>query len=126
MMAMVSLAAAGYCWFFRDSRFDPAVLVRFGDAAAAKEAFFRTMVFTTLTLSQMALVLAQRSSIDSLFRQGLLSNKPLLAAVYLPAAQEFFRTIALPAGDLAVALGLSAVPFVVVELYKLILRRRRR
>ena len=41
------------------------------------------MVFTTLTLSQMGHALAVRSSRDSLFKIGLLSNKPLLGAVLL-------------------------------------------
>ena len=40
---------------------------------------WQTMIFTTLTLSQMGHVLAIRSSTESLFSQGLGSNKPLLA-----------------------------------------------
>ncbi len=44
---------------------------------------WQTMVFTTLTLSQMAHVMAIRSERLSLFRIGLLSNKPLLGAVIL-------------------------------------------
>jgi Ca2+-transporting ATPase len=41
------------------------------------------VLFTTLTLAQMAHVLAIRSERVSLFRIGLFSNKPLLAAVSL-------------------------------------------
>ena len=40
---------------------------------------WQTMVFTVLTLSQMGNVLAIRSEHDSLFRQGLFTNLPLLA-----------------------------------------------
>ena len=42
---------------------------------------WQTMVFTTLTISQMAHVMAIRSERNSLFRIGFLSNKPLLGAV---------------------------------------------
>ncbi|CAN5814764.1 hypothetical protein BH10CHL1_BH10CHL1_29210 [soil metagenome] len=42
---------------------------------------WQTIIFTTLTLSQMALALAVRSERDSLFQIGLLSNKPMLGAV---------------------------------------------
>ncbi|WP_143746867.1 cation transporting ATPase C-terminal domain-containing protein, partial [Caballeronia terrestris] len=46
-------------------------------------AHWQTMTFTVLTLSQMGHVLASRSEHMSLFEQGLLSNRPLLAAVLL-------------------------------------------
>ncbi|MFH1906456.1 MAG: cation-translocating P-type ATPase C-terminal domain-containing protein, partial [Chloroflexota bacterium] len=96
---------------------------------------WQTMVFTTLTLSQMGHALAIRSGRDSLFQVGLLSNKPLLGAVlltfilqlavvYLPFMQEIFKTISLPPGDLAVSLLLSTVVFWGVELEKWWLRRR--
>jgi P-type Ca2+ transporter type 2C len=98
---------------------------------------WQTMLFTTLTLSQMGHVLAIRSSTDSLFSQGLGSNKPLLAAValtlalqlaviYLPPLQSVFRTRALSLTDLGIALGLSTVVFIAVELEKLIRRFRQR
>jgi Ca2+-transporting ATPase len=41
------------------------------------------MLFTNLTLAQMGNALAVRSNKDSLFKIGLLSNKPLLGAVSL-------------------------------------------
>ncbi|MDO9094868.1 MAG: HAD-IC family P-type ATPase [Rubrivivax sp.] len=96
---------------------------------------WQTMVFTTLTLSQMGHALAIRSGRDSLFQVGLLSNKPLLGAVlltfilqlavvYLPFMQEIFKTTSLPPGDLAVSLLLSTVVFWGVELEKWWLRRR--
>jgi P-type Ca2+ transporter type 2C len=99
----------------------------------AGSAAWQTMVFTTLTLSQMGHVLAIRSSTDSLFGQGLGSNKPLVAAValtfalqlaviYLPPLQSVFRTRALSLTDLGIALGLSTVVFIAVEIEKLIRR----
>jgi P-type Ca2+ transporter type 2C len=73
---------------------------------------WQTLAFTTLVFAQMAHVLAIRSGQDSLFRMGLLSNRPLLGAVlltiaaqlavvYLPALQEIFGTLPLSAGELA-------------------------
>ncbi|MGH9690245.1 MAG: cation-translocating P-type ATPase [Candidatus Acidiferrales bacterium] len=90
---------------------------------------WQTMLFTTLTLSQMANVLAIRSDRRSLFRIGLLSNKPLLAAVtltivlqlallYVPFLQIIFSTRPLSASQLAVSLILSAVILVAVEIQK--------
>jgi len=96
---------------------------------------WQTMVFTTLTLSQMGNALAIRSNRESLFTLGLLSNKPLLGAVlltfvlqlgviYLPFAQSLFKTVALPPLDLAISLVLSTVVFWGVELEKWLLRRK--
>ncbi|MBC7264209.1 MAG: cation-translocating P-type ATPase [Chloroflexi bacterium] len=95
---------------------------------------WQTMVFVTLTLSQMGHVLAIRSAQDSLFRIGLRSNKALLGAVlltfvlqllvvYVPLLQGVFKTVALPLRDLAISLILSMVVFWAVELEKFILRR---
>ena len=95
---------------------------------------WQTMVFTTITLSQMAHALAIRSERDSLFSIGLLSNKPLLGAVsltlilqmaiiYLPFLQGLFNTIPLPVEDLALSLLLCSVIFCVVEFEKLLRRR---
>ena len=94
---------------------------------------WQTMVFTTLTLSQMAHVMAIRSERNSLFRIGLLSNKPLLAAViltiilqlsliYVPFLQGVFRTRALSHIDLAVSILLSSSVFVAVEIEKWLMR----
>ena len=56
---------------------------------------WQTMVFTVLTLSQMGNVLAIRSERESLFRQGLFSNLPLLGAVLLTFALQL-ATIYVP------------------------------
>ncbi|NUQ36251.1 MAG: cation-translocating P-type ATPase [Caldilineales bacterium] len=95
---------------------------------------WQTMIFTTLTLSQMGNALAVRSR-ESLFTIGLLSNKALLGAVlltfilqlgviYLPFLQELFKTAALSPGELLLSLGLSTVVFWGVELQKWLARRR--
>jgi Ca2+-transporting ATPase len=95
---------------------------------------WQTLVFTTLTLSQMAHVMAIRSERQSLFHIGLMSNKPLVGAVlltvvlqfaliYLPFLQEIFETHPLSAFDVALSISLSLVVFVAVELEKWILRR---
>lgn len=98
------------------------------------DAHWQTMLFTTLTLSQMAHVMAIRSERESLSRLGLLSNKPLLGAVlltavlqvallYVPVLQGLFQTHALPAFDFALALAVSSVIFFAVELEKWYFRR---
>lgn len=97
-------------------------------------AHWQTMVFTVLCLSQLGHALAIRSERRSLFRMGMLSNKPLLYSVlltvalqlgviYLPWFNKIFRTAPLSPAELALALGLSAVVFFAVEAEKLLRRR---
>jgi Ca2+-transporting ATPase len=96
---------------------------------------WKTLVFTTITLSQMAHVLAIRSQSDSLFRIGLFSNKWMLAAVsltillqvaliYVPVLQGVFDTRPLTARALLLSLLLASVVFWAVELEKWIRRKR--
>jgi Ca2+-transporting ATPase len=88
-----------------------------------------------MTLSQMALAMAARSERESLFRQGLFTNKSLLGAcgvtlllqlvvVYLPVGQAFLHTIPLGGAELALCLGLSGMVFGAVEAEKWFARRR--
>jgi P-type Ca2+ transporter type 2C len=102
----------------------------------AGDSNWQTLLFTTLTLSQMAHVMAIRSERRPLFQIGLMSNKVLLGAVsltvllqlallYLPFLQGAFKTRALPLRELALALAISAVIFVAVELEKWILHYRK-
>ena len=93
------------------------------------ETSWRTMLFTTLTLTQMAHVLAIRSERVSLLHIGFLSNKPLLAAVsltvvlqlaliYVPAFQTLFHS-----SDLVIVTAVAAVLFGAVELERWKVRR---
>jgi P-type Ca2+ transporter type 2C len=103
-------------------------------AWSAGDPAWQTMIFTTLTLGQMAHALAVRSSRDSLFQLGLWSNKALLGAValtfalqmaviYLPFLQQVFDTHPLSLDILMLNLGLSAIILVAVELAKWVQRR---
>jgi Ca2+-transporting ATPase len=96
--------------------------------------YWQTMVFTTLTLSQMGNALAIRSQRDSLFQIGLLSNRAMLGAVlltfvlqmlvvYVPFLQTIFETGPLTLGDLVISLLLSTVVFWGVEFSKWLVRR---
>jgi len=104
-------------------------------ALKTDHAHWQTMVFTVLCLSQMGHVLAIRSERESLFSQGLLSNKPLLGAflltfgmqmgtIYVPALNPIFKTQPLTLPELLVVLLLSSVVFVAVETEKLVKRKK--
>jgi Ca2+-transporting ATPase len=97
--------------------------------------YWGTMVFTTLTLSQMGHALAVRSDKQSLFKQGIFSNKLMIGAValtfglqmmitYWSPMNEIFKTQPLPLKELAISLGLSLVVFFGVELEKWFKRRK--
>lgn len=98
-------------------------------------AHWQTMVFTTLTLSQMGNVLALRSERESFFTLGPLSNLPLLGAVlltfvlqmatiYVPALNPIFKTEPLDPDELIFSLAISSVVFFAVEIEKWLIRRR--
>jgi len=117
LIALVSLGAGYYYW-------------------VGGHASWQTMVFTTLTLSQMSLALAVRSERSTLLQVGFFSNKALLgsvvltfglqlAVIYLPVLQQLFKTVALDPIDLLVAVLLSTVVFWLVEAQKFIAARSR-
>ncbi len=96
---------------------------------------WQTMVFTVLCLTQLGHVLAIRSERESLFKLGLLSNKYLLGAVlltfalqmatiYVPSLNPIFKTAPLTIGELLLALAMSSIVFIAVEIEKSIKRRR--
>jgi P-type Ca2+ transporter type 2C len=98
------------------------------------QANWQTMVFTTLALSRVWMAEAMRVDRDSLWRIGLFSNRPLLAAVtitlglqlaviYIPVLQSIFKTTALSPHDLGISFLLSSVVFCVIELEKWFIRR---
>lgn len=95
---------------------------------------WQTIVFTTLTLSQMGNALALRSGRESLFKIGLLSNKAMLnavlltlvlqlAVIYLPFLQSVFKTNPLNWQELLISLALSTIVFWGVEIEKWFKRR---
>lgn len=100
---------------------------------AAEVAQWRTMVFTTLVFSQLTLALGERSNLQSLFRLGLLSNRPMLwavggtfvlqlAVIYLPYLGGFFKTEPLSPTRLGICLLLSLAIVGALELRKAIAR----
>ena len=98
---------------------------------------WQTMAFTVLCLAQLAHVLAVRSERQSLFTQGLLSNKPLLGAVgltvalqfatiYVPTLNRVFQTEALGVVEVALTVAAASVVFIAVEVEKWLKRKRGR
>ncbi len=96
--------------------------------------WWQTMVFNTLTISQMANVMALRANRESVFTTGLFANRALvgavaltfllqLAVIYVPFMQTIFRTTALSASHFALTVALSIIIFVAVELEKWVRRR---
>jgi Ca2+-transporting ATPase len=92
-------------------------------------AYYRTMIFTIVSCLQLGHVMAIRSNKESLFKQGIFSNKYLLFAVvatvmmqialiYVPFLQKFFKTVSLSITDIIIALILSTGVFWAVELEK--------
>ena len=97
-------------------------------------AHWQTMVFTVLCLSQMGHVLAIRSDRESIFTQGLLSNKPLvgallltfilqMATIYVPFLNPIFKTEPLTMRELTLTLLMSTPIFAAVEIEKYFKRR---
>jgi P-type Ca2+ transporter type 2C len=116
LLGLVLLAIADYYWSLGNAN-------------------WQTMVFTTLALSRVWMAETMRSDRDSLFRIGIFSNRPMLAAVlltaglqlaviYIPMLQSVFKTTALSGTDLAISIGLSTVVFGAIELEKLFKRRQ--
>ena len=92
----------------------------------AGDATWQTMLFTTLTFSQMGHAMAVRSERVSSFRLGVRSNLALfgavtlticaqLAAIYVGPLQAALHTVALSGGELAVCVGVGSVVFWAVE-----------
>jgi len=109
--------------------FTQAWSIRVGDV------HWQTMVFTVLCLSQMGNVLAIRSESESLFKQGIFSNKPLLGAfmltlllqlatIYIPVLNRVFKTHPLSFWELMIVFALSSIVFFAMEAEKLIRRMR--
>ncbi|HVA32471.1 MAG TPA: cation-transporting P-type ATPase, partial [Gaiellaceae bacterium] len=98
-----------------------------GDAA-------QTMAFTTLALSELALVFAMRSTVTAawrltvnawLIRSVAISVAVVAAAVYLPVVHEALSTVSLGPWAALVAFALALVPFALLEAAKAARRRPR-
>jgi len=103
-------------------------------AISRETAYWQTVVFTVLTISQLFHSLAVRSERASIFQIGLFSNLPMLGAIlltillqmmviYLPALNSIFHTQPLPLFDLGVCFLLSSLVLFAVEIEKLLARR---
>jgi Ca2+-transporting ATPase len=97
---------------------------------------WQTMVFTVLSLTQLGHVFAIRSEHEFIFRLGLFTNLPLLVTlvltfilqlgvIYLPFANEIFKTQPLTFSELLACIAISGIIFLAVELEKLVKRSRR-
>lgn len=98
---------------------------------------WQTMVFATLCLLQLGHVLAIRSETESLFVQGIFTNKPLLlsvaatfllqlATIYIPFLNPIFKTEPLTMKELVIVLILSTAVFMAVEIEKMIKRKTKK
>ena len=96
---------------------------------------WRSLLFTTLIVCQLALALGIRGEEASLVRQGLFSNRSMvlaglssiglqLAVIYVPFLQSVFSTAALSGRDLLIASVAGLVVLLVVEVWKWVRRRR--
>ena len=96
---------------------------------------WQTMVFTVLSLSQLAHVMGIRSEKSYLYKKGIFSNRPLIitvlatfalqmAVIYLPFMNNVLKTQPLTLKELAISVGLALVVFHAVELEKFIKRLR--
>ena len=117
MMGLTSLAVGYVSWL------------------ANHQGHWQTMIFTTLTLSEMGYVMAIRSNRDSLATIGLFSNQAMVwavglttvlqfAVVYVPFLQPWFGTVALPLREILICLALSTSLLWFVELQKWFIRRK--
>jgi Ca2+-transporting ATPase len=97
-------------------------------------AHWQTMVFTVLTLAQLANVLAIRSEKESLFTIGLFSNRPMMlaivatfllqmATIYLPVLNTIFKTEPLDMAELVLCIGAASIVLVAVEIEKWLVRQ---
>ena len=90
---------------------------------------WQTMVFTVLSLSQLAHVFAIRSDYEFIYKKGIFSNKMLAGAVlltfvlqmiviYWPFANKLFKTQPLSLKELLICILISFIVFIAVEIEK--------
>ncbi|MEM4255097.1 MAG: calcium-translocating P-type ATPase, SERCA-type [Candidatus Norongarragalinales archaeon] len=97
--------------------------------------YARSMAFTTLVFIQIAFSFSVRSKEHALWENGPFSNKTLIAAalvavalqiaiLYTPFFEGIFSTKPLLLNDLAVALGMASLGFIIPEVSKIIRRKK--
>ncbi len=105
------------------------------EAWREERATWQTMLFTTLTFSQLTYALSVRSERDSILHIGLGSNRSMLIAlivsvglhlslVYTPFLQDIFRTVALSTTELVVCLAAGFLVLIIAEVGKRVLNVR--
>jgi len=93
--------------------------------------------FAASILAQNVQAFNVRSNRFSLFQLGVLSNKFLIGAfalvvstllclLYIPPLQHIFETAPLAWDDWAIIGGFAVLPLVVMEIYKIFVRRQQR
>ncbi len=96
---------------------------------------WQTVIFTSLAFMQMGQALGSRSSQESLFSMGLLTNPVLLglvvltivsqlAVVYIPALDQFFQVTPLGWDEMLLCVGLGVVTLIFLEVEKVWMRGR--
>jgi Ca2+-transporting ATPase len=96
-------------------------------------AHWQTEVFTVLSLAQLGHVMAIRSDYEYIYRKGFFSNRQLFGAVvltfllqmaiiYIPAANQIFKTQPLTLNELLLCIGASSIVFIAVEIEKWVKR----
>jgi Ca2+-transporting ATPase len=99
-----------------------------------KDGPWQTVLFTALAVAQIWQALAVRSSLDSVFRIGLFSNRTLagliatvallqVGVVYLPFLQTFFHIKPLSAADFALVVGVTSLILWITEARKWLQQR---
>ncbi len=97
---------------------------------------WQTMIFCTLTFSQLALAYGHRAEFRSVFRVSFFTNPMLLISltatfilqllvIYVPALQTVFKTTALSPRDLGIALAVGLLALIGSELLKPFLHNKR-
>jgi Ca2+-transporting ATPase len=95
----------------------------------------KTIAFSTLVLDELWRAFVYRSEKRTIFQLGFLSNKPLLWAVgssllllaiviFVPPLHAVFKTGFLSIGQWGVVLGFSFIPAFLIEMTKVVRRRR--
>ena len=97
---------------------------------------WQTMVFTVLSLAQLGHVMAIKREKSLIIQDGLFKNMSIIWAVlftfvlqitviYLPIANQLFKTAPLTLSELLICIACAAILFHAVELEKLIKKRLR-